>query len=207
MITTAEVLALPKLESAGWWWVQDPDEPDLGPRPAYVLHYSPSRSFPFGTVTVQLFGWEYDLELSRTPRLQWAGRINSWDPNFTLAGRETRLLPGAADAGRTCGEEQPATATAETEPTAGAPGLPLAAGREAGPRPLSPALAWFHRTKERDHVISLCAGHAYLAGRGWKPGFGSLYGLHDKAPSVCCVCAGTATIQRMREAPLKSSLP
>lgn len=54
-----------------------------------------------------------------------------------------------------------------------------------------------------DHVISLCAGHAYLANRKgrWRQGAGDLTPLPD--PKDCCVCMGTATIARMRNAPLK----
>ena len=68
--------------------------------------------------------------------------------------------------------------------------------------PPAPAgeFAWFYRTQERDHVIALCKGHAYLAGRGWKAGSGS---LHPGPATGCCVCMGTATIPRMRRAPMK----
>lgn len=49
-------------------------------------------------------------------------------PNFsdTLAGRETRLIPGTAEAGRNCGEKQtaPTTTTPEAPTHRGAPASP-----------------------------------------------------------------------------------
>jgi hypothetical protein len=61
--------------------------------------------------------------------------------------------------------------------------------------------SWFYRIQEPDHVIALCEGHDYLAGRGWRPGQGSL-GPFSSADG-CCVCRGTATIARMRNALLR----
>jgi hypothetical protein len=60
---------------------------------------------------------------------------------------------------------------------------------------------WFYRTSDPSHVIALCGGHKYLAGRGWQPGEGSLAGL--PTANLCCVCMGTASIRRMRDAPMK----
>ena len=67
--------------------------------------------------------------------------------------------------------------------------------------PSESGFGWFYRPAEPDHVIALCAGHKYLAGRGWKPGEGSLAPL--PLAHLCCVCMGTASIKRMRGAPLK----
>lgn len=60
---------------------------------------------------------------------------------------------------------------------------------------------WFYRAQS-DHVISLCAGHAYLADRGgWVRGStGNCQGLGEA--HQCCVCNGFVTIQRMKDAPL-----
>jgi len=66
---------------------------------------------------------------------------------------------------------------------------------------MSATFDWFYRIQEADHVIALCAGHSYLAGRGWHPGAGSLGPLGPA--EMCCACAGTATIARMRNAPLR----
>lgn len=63
--------------------------------------------------------------------------------------------------------------------------------------------AWYYRLVEPDHVIALCDGHSYLAGRGWRPGEGNLAPL--RPADGCCVCMGFATIKRMRGAPLKPS--
>jgi hypothetical protein len=68
----------------------------------------------------------------------------------------------------------------------------------------TPAFAWFHRSDKgrEDHVISLCAGHAYLTQKGrWKPGAGDMAPLPDA--KGCCVCMGTVTVPRMCNAPLK----
>jgi hypothetical protein len=67
--------------------------------------------------------------------------------------------------------------------------------------PENPSFHWFYRTKEPDHVIALCDGHKYLAGRGWRNGQGRLAPL--RKADGCCVCSGTATIKRMIGAPLK----
>jgi hypothetical protein len=64
-------------------------------------------------------------------------------------------------------------------------------------------LTWFYRAADPSHVIALCAGHSYLAGRGWRMGTGSL--RVDAPPPCCCSCAGTATIPRMINAPMKES--
>jgi hypothetical protein len=72
--------------------------------------------------------------------------------------------------------------------------------------PASPPLSssdlfgWFFWPSKPPHVISLCSGHAYLARRGWKKGKGDLISLGDA--DRCCVCMGTVTIRRMRNAPM-----
>jgi hypothetical protein len=67
-----------------------------------------------------------------------------------------------------------------------------------------PPFQWFHRPQKgrEDHVISLCAGHAYLAkSGGWKPGAGDLAPM--PAPEGCPICRGWAPTRRMKNAPLK----
>jgi hypothetical protein len=70
----------------------------------------------------------------------------------------------------------------------------------------APAFAWYHRPKEHDHTISLCAGHAYLAPKNhFVPGPGNLRNLGDAVH--CCVCLGTATIDAMMDMPLAPVSP
>jgi len=67
----------------------------------------------------------------------------------------------------------------------------------------SASFGWFYRPSkgQPDHVIALCAGHAYLAGRGWQAGKGDM--PHLPEADGCCVCMGTASLRRMKNAPLK----
>ncbi len=58
----------------------------------------------------------------------------------------------------------------------------------------------FASKRDKSHVISLCKGHAYLAGRGWEAGAGYLH--TNGEPTQCCVCSGLAE-GRMKNAPLR----
>lgn len=58
----------------------------------------------------------------------------------------------------------------------------------------------FASKRDKSHVISLCKGHAYLAGRGWEAGTGYLH--TNGEPTQCCVCSGFAE-GRMKNAPLR----
>lgn len=61
--------------------------------------------------------------------------------------------------------------------------------------------AWFTHVHDAGWVISLCAGHAYLADAEWRPGTGA---LGDLGPAGgCCSCMGTATAEHMLNAPLR----
>jgi len=67
---------------------------------------------------------------------------------------------------------------------------------------------WYHRKDlgRPDHVISLCAGHAWLTEKGrWQSGPGDMPEL--PAASGCCVCRGFPPTPRMRNAPLKPNNP
>jgi hypothetical protein len=66
------------------------------------------------------------------------------------------------------------------------------------------AFGWYYCIQAPGHVIALCSGHKYLAGIGWGQGQGILGPLGEA--TGCCVCMGTATIKRMRGAPLRQDV-
>lgn len=61
---------------------------------------------------------------------------------------------------------------------------------------------WFFRQDDPEHVISLCAGHTYLARQGWAGGTGAFNELY-LGTAVCCACACSLLDDGMNGAPLK----
>jgi len=71
------------------------------------------------------------------------------------------------------------------------------------PLPAEPG-AWFSSTRDRSHVVALCAGHSYLADDRWEKSRGDLTDLPD-SPEVglCCVCNGLCDVKGWRGKPMK----